>query len=142
MKYNIYNYHFRFILFLKDLPSPTNLGAVLPKFILRSMSNPAHVTDEIEDEDDEVFVVKESVGPHRPLLLPELQGGGIEKLVREKKLTEAKAKGIQRKKRELTDAEKAEKKRLRKGKKLVKKIKAHKEAKKSRVDEGGKKQCQ
>ena len=34
------------------------------------MSNPAHVTDEIEDEDDEVFVVKESVGPHRPLLLP------------------------------------------------------------------------
>ena len=34
------------------------------------MSNPAHVTDEIEDEDDEVFVVKESKGPHRPLLLP------------------------------------------------------------------------
>ena len=70
----------------------------------------------------------------------QLQGGGIEKLVREKKLADAKAKGIQRKKRELTDAEKAKKKMLRKGKKLDKKIKARREAKKnaSTGEEGGK----
>ena len=66
----------------------------------------------------------------------------MEKLIREKKSADAKAKGIQRKKRELTDAEKAEKKRLRKGKKMDKKIKARREAKKNGTtgEDGGKKQ--
>ena len=50
------------------------------------MSNPAHVTDEIEDEDDEVFVVKESVGPHRPLLLPaDPEGPPMAKVKQEKR---------------------------------------------------------
>ena len=75
-----------------------------------------------------------------PAIKVKLQGGGIEKLIREKKAEDAKAKGIPRKKRELTEAEKAEKKRLRKGKKMDKKIKARREAKKSgSVDDGGKK---
>ena len=75
-----------------------------------------------------------------PAIKVQLQGGGMEKLVREKKLADAKASGKQRKKRELTDAEKAEKKRLRKGKKLDKKIKARRESKqKSGLDEASKK---
>ena len=69
----------------------------------------------------------------------QLQGGGIEKLVREKKAADAKAKGIVRKKRELTDAEKAEKKRLRKGKKLDKKRDKKRELKQIKaLEEGGK----
>ena len=75
-----------------------------------------------------------------PAVKVQLQGGGVEKLVREKKAADAKAKGIVRKKRELTDQEKAEKKRLRKGKKLDKKIRARREAKQNRsVEKGGKK---
>ena len=56
------------------------------------------------------------------MLKIQLQGGGIENLIRNKRNKEAKAKGIVRKKRELTDKEKHDKKARRKVSKMQDKI--------------------